>query len=77
MSNRSRRVVEHCETVITPDGVMIECINPDTRMITLITQETLSQDDSLIRRHKNAIRILRDRAVVEAGGFMLAWERPL
>jgi hypothetical protein len=63
-------VIEHCEIVVTPEGLMRECINPDLRAIRYERVPTAEQ-----RAH--ALRAAADRAAIEAEGFTLAYERPL
>lgn len=54
-------MTEHCEVVLTPEGLVRECIDLELRRI---TYEPLD-------------RVERDRAALEADGFVLAWERKL
>lgn len=57
-----------CQLVVTPEGLVRECVDPDLRTISY-------------ERVRNAPKLQEradvDRRLVEAAGFTLAWERPL
>lgn len=64
-------MTEHCEIVVTQEGLVRECVDVEMRSI---TYDMIEPERTVEERDE---RIAVDMRAIEAEGFTLAWERRL
>ena len=64
-------MTEHCKIVVTPEGLVRECVDVEMRSI---TYDMIEPERTVEERDE---RIAVDRRAIERDGFTLGWERSL